>query len=464
MYLSHRILCLVLILAGVASSAFAGVPPGVTNDSVAARLLETGLRSCESFDMLKELTRKAPHRLSGSSGAAKAVELTKEMMVRRGFDKVHLEQVMVPHWVRGFVEEAMITRSATKKGVPLTICGLGGSIATPKQGIEGEVIEVKSFDELRSLGAVAKNKIVFFNRPFDPTKLNTFEAYGGAVDQRGKGAAEAAMVGGIAALVRSMTLAIDDVPHAGAMSYVDSVKKVPAAAISTTDADMLSKLLAQEKNIKVKMNLTCQKLPDVQSANVVGEITGSEKPGEVVVVGGHLDCWDKGQGAHDDGSGCVQAIEVLNLIKKLGLRPKRTIRAVMFMNEENGSRGGKAYPLAPEREGEKHIAAIESDRGGFAPRGISVQADSTVLRKVQQWLPIFKHLDAGQIEPGYSGVDVFPTVETGVAGFGLDVENQRYFDYHHSDNDTIDKVNRRELELGAIVEAMLCYLISEEGL
>jgi carboxypeptidase Q len=326
------------------------------------------------------------------------------------------------------------------------------------------VIEVKSFDELRSLGDAAKGKIVFFNRPFDATKLNTFEAYGGAVDQRGRGAVEAAKVGGIAALVRSMTLAADDVPHTGVMSYVDSVKKIPAAAVSTVDADMLSRLLRHEKNVRVRMNLSCKTLPDVQSANVVGEITGSEKPDEVIVVGGHLDCWDKGQGAHDDGSGSVQAIEVVNLIKKLGLKPKRTIRAVMFMNEENGDRGGKAYPIAPERNGEKHVAAIESDRGGFAPRGISVQADSTVLSKVQQWAPFFKRLDAGEIQSGYSGVDVFPTVETGVPGFGLDVENQRYFDYHHSDNDTIDKVNRRELELGAIVEAMLCYLISEEGL
>lgn len=464
MHLLLQILSFSALTIGAVSSSISGVPPGTDYDSVAIRLLATGLRSCESFDMLKELTLKAPHRLSGSPGAAKAVELTKEMMVGRGFNKVHLEEVMVPHWARGNVEEATITRSATRKGTPLTICALGGSIATPKPGIEGEVIEVKSFGELKSLGGAAKGKIVFFNRPFDPTKVNTFEAYGGAVDQRGSGAVEAAMAGGIAALVRSMTLASDDVPHTGYMGYVDSVKKVPAAAISTVDADMLSKLLLQEKNIKVRMKLSCKKLPDAPSANVVGEITGSEKPNEVIIVGGHLDCWDKGQGAHDDGSGCVQAIEVVNLIKKLGLKPKRTIRAVMFMNEENGSRGGKAYPLARERKGETHIAAIESDRGGFAPRGISVQADSTVLHKVQQWLPIFKRFDAGQIESGYSGVDVFPTVEKGVPGFGLDVENQRYFDYHHSDNDTIDKVNRRELELGAIVEAMLCYLISEEGL
>jgi Zn-dependent M28 family amino/carboxypeptidase len=326
------------------------------------------------------------------------------------------------------------------------------------------VVEVKSFEQLRALGESARNKIIFFNRPLDPTKLNTFEAYGGAVDQRSRGAVETAKAGGVAALVRSMTHIIDDAPHTGAMGYVDSVRKVPAAAISTLDAEMLSELLLREKVVRVRMTLTCQTLPDKPSANVVGEVTGSEKPEEVIVVGGHLDCWDKGQGAHDDGSGCMQAIEVVNLIKRLGLKPKRTIRAVMFMNEENGNRGGKAYATAPERAGEKHIAAVESDRGGFAPRGISVQADSIVLAKVQTWRPLFERIYADRIFPGYSGVDVSAIVERGAAGFGLDVETQRYFDYHHSDNDTVDKVNPRELELGAIVEALLCYLISEEGL
>lgn len=412
--------------------------------------------------MLKELISKAPHRLSGSPGAEKAVELTKHMMEQRGFDKVHLEAIMVPHWDRGPVEEAVITRSAMRKNIPLTVCALGGSIGTPERGIEGEVIEVKSLDEAKALGVSAKNKIIFYNRAFDPTKLNTFQSYGGAVDQRSSGAMEAARVGAVAVLVRSMTQAIDDVPHTGTMHYADTVKKIPAAAISTLDAEMLSSLLSKG-NVRVNLKLSCQTLPDMPSANVVGEITGSEKPEEIIIVGGHLDAWDKGQGAHDDGSGCVQAIEVLNLIKKLGLKPKRTIRAVMFMNEENGARGGKAYPVASERAGERQIAAIESDRGGFAPRGFTV-TDSLVLKRVQQWTPLFERLNAGRIMSGGSGVDVGPTVERGAAGFGLDVESHRYFDYHHSDNDSIDKVNPRELELGAIVEALLCYLISEEGL
>jgi hypothetical protein len=435
---------------------------------IVKQLVEVGLRDCESYTMLQQLTTEAPLRLSGSEGAAKAVALTKKMMEDRGFDNVHLEKVMVPHWVRG-EEECWIVPSVsslpqTMRLHTLNVCALGGSVATPAQGIQAEVVEVKSFDELRTLGNAVRGKIVFFNRPMDPTKLNTFEAYGGAVDQRSRGAIEAAKVGAVAVLVRSMSLKIDDKPHTGAMNYADTVRKIPAAAISTLHANELSELLRKQKSVRIHLKLTPQTLPDVESANVVGEITGVEKPNEIIVVGGHLDAWDKGQGAHDDGAGCMQAIEVLNLLKKIGVKPKRTIRAVMFMNEENGVRGGKAYPVAPERKGEKHIAALESDAGGHTPRGFNVAGDSTLLRNVLRWKPLFEMLEAGRIQMGYSGVDITPLVNTGVAGFGLVPDNHRYFDYHHSDNDTIDKVHPRELEMGAIVEALLCYLISEEGL
>jgi hypothetical protein len=439
-------------------------PPGVSHDSVLTRMLQVGMGACESYEMLQRLVTTAPHRLAGSSGAAKALDVTKQMMIDHGFQNVHAESIMVPHWVRGPVEKAAITKSKSYKGRALRICALGGSIATPKAGITAEVLEVKSFEELRELGAKAKGKIIFFNRPLDPARVNTFEAYGGAVNQRSRGAVEASKVGGVAVLVRSMTSRIDAVPHTGVMSYVDSVQKIPAAAISTVDAEMLSAALATEPAVRVSMTLTCQTLPDAPSANMMGEITGSEKPNEVIVVGGHIDCWDKGQGAHDDGAGCAQAIEVVNLFRKLGLTPKRTIRAVMFMNEENGTRGGKAYPHAKERAGEKHVAVIESDAGGAVPRGFGVDADSTVLQRVRQWTPYFERLNAATFLPGWSGVDVHPTTETGVPGFGLYVDPQRYFDYHHSDNDTIDKVHPRELELGAIAQALLCYLISEEGL
>lgn len=432
------------------------------------KLLEAGLRDCEAYTMLKELCEKAPHRLSGSDGAAVAVELTRKMMLDRGFENVHLEKVMVPRWVRGDEECWIIPPPSSTPQIMklqrLEVCALGGSIATPDQGIQAEVIEVKNFDEVRKLGKAAKGKIIFYNRAFDHSKVNTFEAYGGAVDQRSRGAIEAAKVGAAAVLVRSMTLALDDKPHTGQMNYADTVKKIPGAAISTLHANQLSDLIKKQKSVKVHLRLTPQQLPDVESANVVGEITGSEKPNEIIVVGGHLDAWDKGQGAHDDGAGCMQAIEAVNLLKKIGAKPKRTIRAVMFMNEENGVRGGRAYPVAPERKGEKHIAAMESDAGGHTPRGFNVKGDSTLLQKVLKWKPLFEMIEAGRINIGYAGVDIDPLVATGVPGFGLVPDNHRYFDYHHSDNDTIDKVHPRELEMGAIVEALLCWLISEEGL
>jgi len=426
--------------------------------------MKTGLRSGGTYTLLQELTEQAPHRLAGSSGAARGVELTKQMMQRLGFANVHKESCMVPHWERGPIEKAEILPGGGMRSIHLSVCALGGSIATAANGITAEVVEVRSFDELRELGDRARGKIVFFNRPMDPAKLSTFEAYGGAVDQRGGGAVAAAKAGGVAALVRSVTTAIDDVPHTGAMEYEDTVVPVPAAAVSTIGADRLSDMLKKNPRLRLRLKLTCQTFPDVLSANVVGEITGSERPNEVIIVGGHLDSWDKGVGAHDDGSGCMQAIEAISLIKSVGLTPKRTIRAVMFMNEENGLRGGRAYLIAPERASEKQIAAIESDRGGFAPKGFDVQADSAVFEKVVRWRSLFERIDADRIRRGGSGVDISPMVQNGVPGFGLVVENHRYFDYHHSDNDTIDKVNQRELEMGAIVEALLCYLISEEGL
>lgn len=436
----------------------------VSYDSLAREMLRFGLQSGEAFALLTELTSQAGHRLSGSRGSEIAVNLTKAMMEQRGFDNVHLEPIMVPRWVRGPVEEAVIMAGNGGGDESLTVCALGGSIGTPDEGIEAPVVEVQSFEELQELGAAAQGTLIFMNRSFDHRHLNAFAAYGGAVDQRSRGAIEAAKVGAVGVLVRSMTHVIDDVPHTGAMHYEEGTTEIPAAAISTLDAERLSALLKEHVQVRVRLRLSARTYGDVQSYNVVGEITGSELPQEIIVVGGHLDSWDKGTGAHDDGAGCMHAIEAVSLLKRLGLKPKRTIRAVMFINEENGVRGGNGYPLDPRRDGEVHIAALESDRGGFAPRGISVHADSSVLQSVRRWQPLFETLNAGSIEPGYGGVDIAPLVKLGVPGFGLVVETHRYFDYHHSDNDTIDKVNPRELQLGAIVEALLCYLISEEGI
>ena len=427
------------------------------------RIFTSGLSSGKAYEILTELCLTVGARLTGSPQAEQAVEWGKQTMEKLGFDNVRLEGVTVPHWVRGPVEEASVIDSRSKGNIPLRICALGGSVATPGNGITAEILEVKSFDELQAHKDQAKGKIIFFNRPFDRSKLNSFEMYGGAVNQRGQGASEAAKVGGVAALVRSMTSQIDDVPHTGAMGYANGVPKVPAAAVSTVGANLLHELLDKEGKAKVHLKLTCQTLPDVESANVLGELTGTEKLGEIIVIGGHLDSWDKGQGANDDGSGIAHSIEALRILKELGLKPKRTIRAVLFMNEEYGLQGGNAYG-DKERPGEKHIAAIESDAGGFAPRGFGVSADSATFEKIARWAYLFEPIEADRIRRGGGGADISELGRKGVPTIGLRVDGQRYFNYHHSDNDTIDKINERELELGAACLAILAYVIAQEGL
>ncbi|MCG8603970.1 M20/M25/M40 family metallo-hydrolase [bacterium] len=429
-------------------------------------IINKALTERTAYTMLAELTSDVGARLSGSPAAAAAVEWARQTMIKHGLEKVHLQEVMVPHWVRGEIEEAAIINSPTVGTRSLAVTALGGSISTPDLGVINEVIEVQSFEAVRALGSAAKGKIIFYNRPMDPLRLNTFSAYGAAVDQRGRGAIEAAKVGAAAVLVRSMTTRLDKVPHTGGMRYEEGVRKIPAAAISTVDANLLSELIKQDSKVRIRLRLSCETLPDVPSANVIGEITGSERPNEVILLGGHLDSWDKGQGAHDDGAGCVQAIEALRLIKELELRPRRTVRAVLFMNEENGLRGGRKYAELVAKDGPKHLGAIESDRGGFAPRGISVQADagSAIYKSVSRWAYLLSKISDNPIITGFGGADIGPLHDLGVTTMGLMVDSHRYFDYHHSDSDTFDKVNERELELGAATMAIMAYVLAMEGI
>jgi Zn-dependent M28 family amino/carboxypeptidase len=370
---------------------------------------------------------------------------------------------MVPRWVRGEAEEAKILGRSGGAPIPLRVCALGGSVATPGEGLVGNVLEVHSFAELHAAGEQARGKFIFFNRPFDDSRFDPFFAYMGAVDQRAAGAAEAAKAGGIAALVRSMTSSLDDSPHTGGMGYAPGVAKVPVAALSTLAANRLSAELARDPGLQVRLRMSCQTLPDVPSSNVLGEIVGRERPGEVVVIGGHLDSWDLAQGAHDDGAGCVQSIEALRLLKELGLRPRRTIRAVMFMNEENGTRGAQAY-AAEKRPGETHVAAIEADSGGFLPLGFGVSGSPEAFEAISRFAPLLAPIEADRIRKGGGGVDIGPLMAKGVPGLGLRVNHQRYFDFHHAETDTIAAVDDRELELGAIAMAIMSYAIAEEGL
>lgn len=433
-----------------------------SNLEIAEKIKNKGLEELSAFEMLKDLTSKVGNRLSGSKNYEKAVVWGKQMLIKAGADSVWLEPVMIPHWVRG--EEKASVLLLNKKKVELSVCALGGSIGTSLKGILADVIEVKSFDEVKQIGEKAKGKIIFYNRHFDRTNVNPFQAYGGAVNQRTNGAIEAAKVGAVAVLVRSITPALDDEPHTGTMHYLDSIPKIPALAISTLDAEMLSKELHQHNVISVSLFLGCKTYPDIPSYNVVGEIKGIEKPEEIVLVGGHLDSWDKGTGAHDDGSGVVHSIEVIRLIKGLGLKPKRTIRAVLYANEENGLRGGDAYASRENNKNEKHIVAIESDAGGTSPRGFGVNTDSVRFEKISSYSSLLGIVGAERIRKGGGGSDISTLEKFGTTLIGLSPDPQRYFDYHHSHNDTIDKVHPRELELGAIATAILAWSISQDGL
>jgi len=435
------------------------------DDTTIKTIFDEALSHGKSYEMLEHLTRKVGPRLSGSPGAAAAVEWSRHVMEGYGFDSVWLQPVMVPHWVRGQQEVGRILNSKKMGTVPVNICALGGSIGTGPSGLAGQMVEVKSFDELKQLGEKnVKGKIIFFNRPMDPTKLNTFTAYSGAVDQRGGGASEAAKYGASGVIVRSMGSNITDYPHTGGMRYAPNVAQIPAVAISTRHAELLSKLLKEDKDLQFYMETHCEIFPDAPSFNVIGEIRGGEYKDEIIVVSGHLDSWDLAEGAHDDGAGCVQSIEALRIFKLMGYKPKRTIRAVMYMNEENGLRGGTKYAEMAAKNKEKHIAAIESDRGGFTPRGFTMTADDAVKKKVQGWQPLFRPYDVWDFTQEGGGADIGPLANQGVALFGFLPDSQRYFDYHHNSQDTFDKVSRRELELGAASMSALIYMIDKYGL
>lgn len=424
------------------------------------RIHSEALKGQQTYTLLKDLCRAAPRRLSGSPAAAAAVEWARQTMVKAGLEKVRLEPVIVPHWTRGKVEVLKITAPA-HAARRLPILALGGSIATPAGGITAEVIEVKSFAELNKRAAEAKGKIVFFNRPMDRTQVNVFKAYGGAVGQRVRGAAAAAKVGGVAAIVRSMTTELDDVPHTGGMRYQKGVKKIPTAAVSTKGAERIAALLKRGEKVSLHLRLDCTWHPNKRSFNVVGELRGRERPDEIVVVAGHLDSWDVGQGAHDDGSGCCQAIEALRLLKTLGLRPRRTIRAVLFMNEENGLAGGKTYARDHAAELGKHVLALESDRGAFTPRGFTTDANPKAFAILKTILSAMPATGAGRLIKGYGGADISPMRGAGVLQVGYLPDSQRYFKYHHTRIDTIDKISPRELELGTAAIASLAYAVAE---
>jgi carboxypeptidase Q len=424
-------------------------------------LFNSVLENGKSYEWLRDLTQNVGGRLSGSPAAARAVIWGENLMNQVGLDSVWLQPVMVPHWVRGEKETARYAINGTKKKV--AICALGFSVATPKTGILAEVIEVKSLKEAKALGAKMKGKIVFFNRPFDNTLINTFSAYGGCVDQRVQGAAICGQFGAKGVIVRSMTNTVDDFPHTGTMTYneLPQEQHIPAAAISSKAATILSEDLKKNPNLKFYFKQSCETLPDAPSFNVVGEIRGTVTPENIFVVGGHLDSWDLGEGAHDDGAGIVQSLEVAYLFKKNNIKPKNTLRIVFFMNEENGTRGAKKYAELAKFNKENHIGGLESDAGGHTPRGFSIQANASNTELLQSWKKLLSPYGLHDLDAGGSGADISPLKGEDVTLVGYRPDSQRYFDYHHTSRDTFDKVNKRELELGSASMASIIYLMDK---
>ena len=450
---------IILVIALLQGTAFAQSKDAIFLSNLSRNIMQQSA----AYENLRFLCKKIGPRLSGSANAQKAVEATARMLKEAGADTVYLQPCMVPHWVRGAKEQAVVTNGTTKKS--LNICALGMSIGTPANGINAPVIEVKNFEELHALGEKGvKGKIVFFNYPMRPELI--FGGYGDAVRYRGGGPVEAAKLGAVAVMVRSVTHALDNNPHTGATRYDSTVKKIPALACSTLDAEWLSKLLASNngKPVSLYIKMNCETLPDAPSFNVVGEIRGTDLPGEIITAGGHLDSWDLAEGAHDDGTGIVQTIEMIRAIKASGMKPKRTIRAVMFMNEENGLKGGLKYAELAAKNNEKHLFAIESDEGGFGCIAIGLTGTSEQEAKMREWLPLFKPYGIIDMPHGGGGADIGPLAKSGTLMSSVDPNSQRYFDHHHSAIDVFEAVNKRELELGAFAMAASVWLVSEYGL
>ncbi|HWA25596.1 MAG TPA: M20/M25/M40 family metallo-hydrolase [Lacunisphaera sp.] len=449
------------VLAACAASA-----PDPAPDADAAmlrRLYDAALTESPAYGHLGELVTRFPGRLSGSRNLEGAVQWAKGVLEKQGVDRLELQPVMVPHWERGAPERVNLLRAGGPV-TTLTATALGGSVPTPAGGLKAEVIELPSLEAVNT--ADVTGKIVFFNGPMDPKAIIPGDAYGDAYDQRTKGPAEAARRGAIGVLTRSLTHALNDVPHTGATRYADDAPRIPAAALSTLAANRLSAALKEDPKLQVEFTINSKWFPDAQSYNVIGEIRGAEHPEKVIVVGGHLDSWDITPGAHDDGTGVVQSIEVLRLLQAAGYKPRHTVRCVLFTSEENSVNGGKEYARVAIEKKEEHLLALETDTGGFQPRRFQLgnKAGDAHVRAAR-WLKLFEPYNLAFMEAGEGGADVGPLLEKGGWPVGeMLPDSQLYFDYHHTTIDTLDKVNPREMQLGAAALAALVYLVDQHGL
>lgn len=431
------------------------------------RISDQILLNGKAYSSLRVLCKTVGQRLSGSAGMYKGEAWGLKTLQEAGADKVELQECLVPHWVRGEKEWVGFRGTSPAKTHTFSVLAIGNSIGTGAKGISAQVVEVKDFNELDAKRDLVKGKIVFYNYPFNKTLLRS--AYGDAVRYRGRGASAAAKYGALAVIVRSVTGAYDENPHTGALNYNDSFPRIPAFTISTKSADRLEDLLNSGYATKeLFVRSTCQMLADTVGHNVIGEIRGSEFPDQVITIGGHMDSWDPAEGASDDGTGMVQSIEVLRTLKTLGYRPKRTIRIVLFANEENGGKGSAKYADAAKQSKETYIMGMESDGGAEYPRGFVCGMTKEQYAKVASWKKYFEYLDADKfnfVEGGGGGADIGPLQKNfKTAQFGLNTTGQRYFDLHHSPIDVFENVNAQELNLGAAVMTMMVYLVDQHGL
>ncbi len=448
------LICALGTVAPTASRDTAGAPgDGNWLDAYrepASRIIGSALANTLAWDRLAELTDDFGPRLSGSPQLENAILWALDRMKRDGLENVHAEKVMVPHWVRG-AESAEVVRPVS---LQMTMLGLGGSVGTDKEGIEAETLVVRSFAELEAAGERARGKIVVYNV--------VFESYGRTVQYRASGPSRAAKLGARAVLLRSVGLPGLRTPHTGSLSYSERDPKIPAAAISLEDAEMLQRFQDRGQRAVVRLRMEAHFLEDAESANVIGELRGRENPDEVVVVGGHLDSWDVGAGAVDDGGGCLVTWTALKVLKDLDLRPRRTIRVVLFTNEENGMRGGYAYRDAHEAELANHVMMLESDSGIFRPTGFGLSANDLARATVREIAGLLDAIGVSKIEDGGGGADISPSVRAGrVPSMSLEVDGSRYFLYHHTPADTADKLNPLDMALGVAAVGVMSYVIAD---
>jgi carboxypeptidase Q len=444
-----RIALIALATISLAASAASQQSIAMQYRSAADRISQAALSDSAAWNRIAELTERFGHRFSGSQSLEQAIDWVIEKMKADGLDNVRGEPVMVPRWIRG--EESVELLAPRVQKLPML--GLGGSVATPAAGITAEVLVVSTFDELTARAAQARGKIVLFNAPFT--------SYGATVVYRRDGANAASKVGAVAALLRSVGPYSMRTPHTGSLQYDSTVTKIPHAAISSEDADMIARMSARGERVRVRLKMTAHYLPDAPSRNVMGELKGRELPDEVVVMGGHIDSWDVGRGAMDDAGGVVVAWEAIRILKKLGLQPRRTIRVVGWTNEENGMRGGNAYRDTHKANLDKHVLAIESDGGVFRPLGFGFTGSDAAFGIISQVGTLLDKVGATAITRGGGGADIGPIMALGVPGMGLNVDGTKYFWYHHTDSDTVDKLDPKEVAQCAAAMAIMAYVIAD---